>query len=212
MSISIHQSKSSSIIDRQTNVASLRTTVLHSLFRVLRFGSVARATKRQTQSKATFLLYSFIMVVSLAAVLLGSLSCLPATTWGFAPSLNSLRSIPHKNNNWRVTTFPSPSNIAETPTTLFANKLWDRMEIEEDEEPMWYVVNCVAGLEIDLLRQCRQRCEEMEDVEKFVVPMITSTRSHGANRMVKDVKVRYQGYVFAKLRLSAQTYAAVQGE
>lgn len=95
-------------------------------------------------------------------------------------------------------------------TNLFA-KLWDRMEIEEDEEPMWYVLNCVAGLEMDLLRQVRQVCDEMEDAEKFVVPTISKTRSHGANRMVTDTKVKYQGYVFAKLRLCPETYEAIQG-
>lgn len=86
------------------------------------------------------------------------------------------------------------------------------MEIEEDEEKMWYCLNCVAGMEIDLLRQCRQRCEGMDDVEKFVVPMMTAVRSHGANRMVKDTKVKYQGYVFAKLRLCPETYETIQGE
>ena len=85
------------------------------------------------------------------------------------------------------------------------------MEIEEDEEKLWYCLNCVAGLEMDLLRQCRQRCRNMEDVEKFVVPMVTTVRSHGANRMVKDTKVRYDGYVFAKLRLCPETYEAIQG-
>lgn len=85
------------------------------------------------------------------------------------------------------------------------------MEIEEDEEKLWYCLNCVAGLEIALLRQCRQRCQDMEDVEKFVVPMVTSVRSHGPNRMVKDTKVKYEGYVFAKLRLCPQTYEAIQG-
>jgi hypothetical protein len=99
-----------------------------------------------------------------------------------------------------------------TNSRLFMAKLWDRMEIEEDEEPMWYLLNCVAGLEIDLLRQCRQRCEDMEDAKKFVVPTITSTRSHGANRMVQDTKIKYQGYVFAKLRLCMETYEAIQGE
>jgi transcription antitermination factor NusG len=86
------------------------------------------------------------------------------------------------------------------------------MEIEEDEEKLWYCLNCVAGLEMDLLRQCRQRCHDMEDVEKFVVPMETTVRSHGVNRMVKDTKVKYQGYVFAKLRLCPETYEAIQGE
>ena len=52
----------------------------------------------------------------------------------------------------------------------------------------------------------------MEDVEKFVVPTVTTTRSHGANRMVQDTKVKYQGYVFAKLRLCPETYEAIQGE
>jgi transcription antitermination factor NusG len=86
------------------------------------------------------------------------------------------------------------------------------MEIEEDPEAMWYLLNCVAGLEIDLLNQCRQACDDMEDVKKFVVPTEVKTRSHGANRMVVDTKVKYQGYVFAKLRLCAQTYEAIQSK
>lgn len=168
-------------------------------------------------------------VSAVVVLLLGSLFCFPATTtWGFVPSLTSQR-ISNNNNQHGIVNFPSPSNsnngnnnnnmaVAVVDTTgttsstaLFMAKLWDRMEIEEDEEPMWYVLNCVAGLEIDLLRMCRQRCEGMEDIEKFVVPMVTTTRSHGANRMVKDTKVRYQGYVFAKLRLCPETYEAIQG-
>lgn len=96
-------------------------------------------------------------------------------------------------------------------TTLFA-KIWDRLQIEEDSEPMWYVLNCVAGLEMDLLRQCRQRCEDLEDVVKFVVPTVKTIRSHGANRMITEIKVKYQGYVFAKLRLCPETYEAIQGK
>ena len=106
---------------------------------------------------------------------------------------------------------PLPRPVGKQDTHLFA-KLWDRMGIYEDEEPMWYLVNCVAGLEQDLLRQCRQRCEDMDDdVVKFVVPVEHKTRSHGANRMVFETKVKYQGYVFAKLRLCAKTYEAIQG-
>ena len=119
--------------------------------------------------------------------------------------LPSTTTPPTTNNGGRTRSHPSSS------TVLFENKLWDRMEIEEDEEKLWYCLNCVAGLEMDLLRQCRQRCREMEDVEKFVVPMVTTVRSHGANRMVKDTKVRYDGYVFAKLRLCPETYEAIQG-
>jgi hypothetical protein len=97
-----------------------------------------------------------------------------------------------------------------TTTSLFA-KLWDRLKIEEDEEPMWYLLNCVAGLEIHLLRQCRAACDGMEDAEKFVVPTEIKTRSHGANRMVTETKVKWVGYVFAKLRLCSETYEAIQG-
>jgi hypothetical protein len=104
-----------------------------------------------------------------------------------------------------------PSPKSATTTRLFMAKMWERLQIEEDDEPMWYLLNCVAGLEMDLLRQCRQRCEGMEDVVKFVLPMTQKMRSHGANRMVTETKTQYQGYVFAKLRLCAETYHAVQG-
>lgn len=90
--------------------------------------------------------------------------------------------------------------------------LWERMEIEEDEEPYWYLLNCVAGLEMDLLRQVQQVAEGLtpEDVVKFVVPTVVKTRSHGANRMVRETKVKYQGYVFAKLRLTKETYESIK--
>jgi transcription antitermination factor NusG len=91
------------------------------------------------------------------------------------------------------------------------DKLWQRLEIEEDEAPLWYILNCIAGLEFDLLRQCRERCSDMEDVVKFVVPIEKQTRSHGPNRIVTDTKVKYQGYVFAKLRLCEDVYEAIQG-
>jgi len=140
---------------------------------------------------------------ALCVVVAAALHC--SVTEGFAPNvLTTPRRLPKTSN-------VPPKIVATTSTTLFENKLWDRMEIEEDEEPFWYCLNCVAGLEMDLLRQCRQRCADMEDVEKFVVPMVTNVRSHGANRMVKDTKVKYQGYVFAKLRLCPETYEAIQG-
>lgn len=151
------------------------------------------------------------MIVQAAFATLWCFSFHASVTHGFLPSLTtSHHRIPDKKTNI-VGGSVARVVVATTTTRLFENKLWDRMEIEEDEEPMWYVLNCVAGLEIDLLRQCRQRCEGMEDVVKFVVPMVTNTRSHGANRMVKDTKVKYQGYVFAKLRLCPQTYEAIQG-
>jgi len=100
---------------------------------------------------------------------------------------------------------------ASRTSRLFVD-LWERMEIDEDDEPYWYLLNCVAGLEIDLLRQVRQVAEKLpkEDVIKFVVPTEVKTRSHGANRMVQETKVKYQGYVFAKLRLTKQTYESIK--
>ena len=101
---------------------------------------------------------------------------------------------------------PSPSTTA----TARYGKLWQRLEAEEDTEPMWYLLNCIVTQELDLLRQCRARCGHMEDVVKFVVPIERSTRSHGPNRMVTDTKVGYPGYVFAKLRLCEEVYEAIQ--
>jgi transcription antitermination factor NusG len=99
--------------------------------------------------------------------------------------------------------------VERTPTAL-QGKLWDRLEIEEDPEPMWYLLNCIATQELDLLRLCRARCGHMEDVVKFVVPVGKATRSHGPNRIVTDTKPRYQGYVFGKLRLCPEVYEGVQ--
>jgi hypothetical protein len=121
------------------------------------------------------------------------------------PSNGLIQNNPLLNRAIRTPTHARP------PTSLLA-KLWQRMEIEDDDEPMWYLLNSVAGSEIDLLRQCMQLAENMEDIEKLVVPTVTSTRSHGPNRMVTDTKVTYQGYVFAKLRLCEETYEAIQGE
>ena len=111
------------------------------------------------------------------------------------PTTTTSSSSPNNNNNiWAL-----------------RDKLWDRLEIEEDPEPYWYLLNCVATNEIDLLRQCREVCADMpEDAIKFVVPTEKKTRSHGANRMVTETKVKYPGYVFAKLRLCAKVYEAIQ--
>eukprot|EP00522_Entomoneis_paludosa_P002970 CAMPEP_0172471504 /NCGR_PEP_ID=MMETSP1065-20121228/67853_1 /TAXON_ID=265537 /ORGANISM="Amphiprora paludosa, Strain CCMP125" /LENGTH=831 /DNA_ID=CAMNT_0013229607 /DNA_START=211 /DNA_END=2706 /DNA_ORIENTATION=- len=123
-------------------------------------------------------------------------------------------------------------------STVLSAKLWDRLQVEEDPEPYWYLINCVAGLEMDLLKQCREACEDIPDAIKFVVPtdkrtrshganrMVTETkvtdaikfvvptkketRSHGANRMVTETKVKYMGYVFAKLRLCPEVYETIQ--
>ena len=117
-----------------------------------------------------------------------------------------------QGRNSIVRTSPSVSNPKGTTSQLFLD-LWERMEIEEDEEAYWYLLNCVAGLEMDLLRQVRQLAEDSlpsDDVVKFVVPTEVKTRSHGANRMVRETKTKYQGYVFAKLRLTKETYEPIK--
>lgn len=113
----------------------------------------------------------------------------------------------------RPTTTPAtvyiPQLSAPSPTALQA-KLWDRLEIEEDPEPMWYLLNCVATQELDLLYQCREVCQGHPDAIRFVVPTEKKTRSHGANKMVTETKVKYQGYVFAKIRLCPEIYERIQ--
>jgi len=78
----------------------------------------------------------------------------------------------------------------------------------------WYLINCVAGVELDLLNQCRYVCEQKDFpktiVEKFVVPTERHLRSHGDKRKVVDVKVRYPGYLFCKIRLVEDVYEILQ--
>ena len=78
----------------------------------------------------------------------------------------------------------------------------------------WYLINCIAGVEKDLLNQIRYVCEQkgfpITDVEKFVVPTERHLRSHGDKKKVVDVKVRYPGYVFCKIRLIEDVYETLQ--
>lgn len=110
----------------------------------------------------------------------------------------------------RSSTHASPIGKRRSSPSRLYQDLWDRMGIEAGEGPQWYLLNCVAGLEMELLTQCRLKCQGMQDVVKFVVPTVVKTRSHGANRMVRENKVRCPGYVFAKLRLTKETYGAIQ--
>lgn len=128
----------------------------------------------------------------------------------FAP-LNHHRHSRLATPNFHVDEVPATRTRHLSSVLSLRAKLWDRLEIEEDPEPMWYLINCVAGLEIDLLRQCREICSDMPDAIKFVVPTERKTRSHGAKKMVTETKVKYQGYVFGKLRLCPEVYEAVQG-
>ncbi len=76
----------------------------------------------------------------------------------------------------------------------------------------WYLINCIAGVELDLLNQCREVTKKFstKDVEKIVVPTERHLRSHGDKKKVVDVKVRYPGYVFCKIRLCEDVYETLQ--
>ncbi|KAL7548522.1 hypothetical protein ACHAWF_011824, partial [Thalassiosira exigua] len=103
-----------------------------------------------------------------------------------------------------------------TSATALGGKLWKRLQIDEDDPSddgtSWYLINCVAGVELDLLNQCRHVCEDFPPdlVEKFVVPTERHLRSHGDKRKVVDVKVRYPGYVFCKICLVEDVYERLQ--
>jgi len=61
-----------------------------------------------------------------------------------------------------------------------------------------------------LLAQCRHVCQDHPDVDRFIVPTMKVTRSHGAHRMITETKVKYPGYVFGKLRLCEDVYERIQ--
>lgn len=105
---------------------------------------------------------------------------------------------------------PSHSFSSRSSSVVLSAKAWSRLGVEDDTEPYWYIINCQAGLEQDLLRQCREKLNDHPDVVKFIVPTTRLTRSHGANKMVTETKVKYLGYVFAKLRLCEDIYEAIQ--
>jgi len=140
----------------------------------------------------------------------------------------------HNNNNNRLlvspmagritssssssTTTKSVNNKAKSSSTALSGKLWDKLQIEEDDYPdeeypelSWYVINCVAGVELELLRQVRETVANMpkHDVDNICVPTKRTMRSHG-NRNVLDVKVMYPGYVFCKIRMCPATYEPLQ--
>lgn len=115
--------------------------------------------------------------------------------------------------------FQSPAIIVRrTPyltKSVLYGKLWDKLGIEPDpmeEDAGWYVMNCVAGLEMELLAQAKHVTKDIpkELVEKIVVPTERKLRSHGKKQNVVEVKVRYPGYCFVKMRCCAETYEPLQ--
>ncbi len=125
-----------------------------------------------------------------------------------ATSLGFAFSIPNTRNSLTIT------RSAQTTTSLYG-KLWDKLQIEPDtmeDEPGWYVMNCVAGSEMDLLAQAKHVCRDMPEelVEKITVPTERKLRSHGKTKKVVEVKVMYPGYCFVKMRCCADTYEPLQ--
>jgi transcription antitermination factor NusG len=111
-------------------------------------------------------------------------------------------------------TFPLQVKPFVSNSVLYG-KLWDKLGIEPDpmdEEAGWYVMNCVAGSEMDLLAQAKYVTKDIptELVEKIVVPTERKLRSHGKKQNVVEVKVRYPGYCFVKMRCCAETYEPLQ--
>lgn len=70
----------------------------------------------------------------------------------------------------------------------------------------------MAGVEFDLLSMAREVTRDFPPdlVEKLVVPTERHLRSHGDKKKVVDVKVRYPGYLFCKIRLTEDVYEVLQ--
>lgn len=110
------------------------------------------------------------------------------------------------------------NTLTASPTytgTALYGKLWDKLQIEPDtmeDDPAWYVMNCVAGCEKDLLAQAKYVTRDIspELIEKIVAPTTRALRSHGKTQKVVEVRVMYPGYVFVKMRCCAETYEPLQ--
>ncbi|KAL3801044.1 hypothetical protein HJC23_002337 [Cyclotella cryptica] len=136
------------------------------------------------------------------------------TTWTTSPNLSVSTKQRLAPFSISIST-PRQSTPQQTTTSSLHGKLWKRLEIEEDTPEMgtsWYLINCVAGVEFDLLTQAREVTKHFPktDVEKIVVPTERRLRSHGDKKKVVDVKVRYPGYVFCKIRLTEDVYETLQ--
>jgi len=126
-----------------------------------------------------------------------------------AHSVNSFQLSPFRNVK---NTIANPLTVS--PTALYG-KLWDKLGIEADtmeDEPGWYVMNCVAGSEKVLLEQAKHVTRNISTdlIEKIVAPTTRALRSHGKTQKVVEVRVMYPGYCFVKMRCCAETYELLQ--
>eukprot|EP00984_Skeletonema_dohrnii_P008734 scaffold3263_cov121-Skeletonema_dohrnii-CCMP3373.AAC.3 len=132
-----------------------------------------------------------------------------ASAFQISPTRTSRHQSPQVNRSF-IKSAPLQSS------TSLNGKLWKRLQTEEDDPDVdgtsWYLINCVAGVELDLLAQARIVCERFPKkvVEKFVVPTTRHLRSHGDKKKVVDVRVRYPGYLFCKIALVEDVYETLQ--
>ncbi|GMI12417.1 hypothetical protein TrVE_jg10368 [Triparma verrucosa] len=87
------------------------------------------------------------------------------------------------------------------------------MDIEEDEEPGWYICQCIAGTETNVMAQLKAVVPKtpgaMSSIERFHVP----TRLAGNSRMSKvftSEQVLYPSYIFVNMKLNSLTYTAIR--
>jgi transcription antitermination factor NusG len=121
---------------------------------------------------------------------------------------SSLLNIQIQNSNLVLTR-------SATSSTILNGKLWDKLQIDPDpmdEPPQWYLMNCVAGLEFDLLAQAKHVTRNLDPnlILKLTVPTERKIRSHGKTQNVVEMKSRYPGYVFCKMYLCPETYEPLQ--
>jgi len=158
-------------------------------------------------------------------VALMSISMMMASCSGFVvPS--------HNGMNQRV----AASSLRDDKMRLYG-KLWEKLGIpedivdwtdedieqyddddeEEDQGPYWYVMNCIAGMELGLLEQSlitQAKLEAEEEtqglIQQIKVPIEKTIKSFGTTRTMIEDKVLYPGYVFLKMYLTEKTYEPMQ--
>lgn len=161
-------------------------------------------------------------MIMMGYLTLASMSMMIASCSGFAvPNYNGL--------NQRM------ASMARDEKMRLYGKLWEKLGIpedivdwtdeeieayddeEEDRGPYWYVMNCVAGLELELYEQARitqAKLEAEEEtnglIQQIKVPREKTLKSFGTKRTVVEDKVLYPGYVFLKMYLTEKTYEPLQ--
>mmetsp|Transcript_19718 Transcript_19718/g.29037 ORF Transcript_19718/g.29037 Transcript_19718/m.29037 type:complete len:655 (+) Transcript_19718:132-2096(+) len=128
---------------------------------------------------------------------------------------------PRKAQTSSTPTGISSSNPVRRDKKQLFGKMWDRLDISNaprqskghEDYHQWYILNCIAGTEIEALSQCKSICADLIHiglVDKFVVPTKSVAKSRGNKRIIEEQSM-YSGYVFAKLHLCEETYERLTG-